>query len=63
MEKEFLRPIEVAEIMGLPIETVYEFIKTGKPRLPAHKLTPKLIVVNKDELFEYLEETSNIHSG
>ncbi len=60
MENEFLKVPEVAKILGIEKRTVYELIKRKDHPLPAVKPSRKLILIIKDELYHWLEETSNI---
>jgi excisionase family DNA binding protein len=50
--EQYLRPLEVARMLKMNVETVYHYIKTGK--LPAAKLGRRYIVARGD-LNEFLE--------
>lgn len=51
--EQYLRPLEVARMLKLNVETVYHYIKTGK--LPAARLGRKYVVARSD-LEKFLEE-------
>ncbi len=50
--EQYLRPLEVARLLKMNVETVYHYIKTGK--LPAAQLGRRYIVARGD-LNEFLE--------
>ncbi len=50
--EQYLRPLEVARLLKMNVETVYHYIKTGK--LPAAQLGRRYIVARSD-LNEFLE--------
>ncbi len=51
-QEQYLRPLEVAKMLKLNVETVYHYIKTGK--LPAARLGRKYVVARSD-LDKFLE--------
>ena len=52
MAEDFLTPAEVAELLRLRVQTVYEYIRLG--RLPAVRLR-KGYRISREDLAEFLE--------
>lgn len=48
--KEFMDLPEVAQYLGVSLETVYRYIRNKSPALPAIKISSKRLLVNKKEL-------------
>lgn len=54
IEKEFIDLPEVAEYLGVSIDTVYRYMRSETNPMPAIKISRKRLLVNKKELDEWL---------
>jgi excisionase family DNA binding protein len=52
--KEFIDLPEVATYLGVSLETVYRYIRSKENPLPSMKISRKRILVNKEELDEWI---------
>jgi len=53
--KQFLTLEEVAEYLGVHINTVYKYLKDESNPLPTFKISGRVIRVKKEELDKWLE--------
>ena len=52
--KNYYTPKEIAKILGLSVETIWRYIRTGK--IKALRLTPKSYLVPKKEFQKWLNK-------
>lgn len=53
--KEFLSLEDVAEYLGVHINTVYKYMKDGDRPLPTFRISGRILRVKKSELDEWLK--------
>ena len=53
--KDFMDLQEVADFLGVHINTIYKYIRDEKNPLPTFKISDRIIRVKKDELDAWVE--------
>jgi excisionase family DNA binding protein len=60
-DKDWLTPVEVAEMVCVNVQTVRRWIQSG--RLKSHRVSPKVQRVNRADVDQFFQATTEVVNG